>query len=79
MLCVPHGQDQPDNARRCVRLGVGRSITPSEYKVTRVVRELTAILADPHCAENAASVGKQVANEHGTERACNLIEEELAR
>ena len=26
MLIVPFGQDQPDNARRCVRLGVARTI-----------------------------------------------------
>ena len=78
MLCVPHGQDQPDNARRCVRLGVGRSITPSEYKVERVVRELSAILSNDSYAAAAARIGAVVRSEDGTRVACDEIEKILA-
>src|SRR5918912_616184 len=39
MLIVPFGQDQPDNARRCVALGVARTISRQSFNATRVVRE----------------------------------------
>jgi rhamnosyltransferase subunit B len=77
MLCVPHGQDQPDNARRCVKLGVGRRITPAEYKVDRVVQELTFILRDGSYSDAAAGVASIVQNEDGTGIACDAIEGQI--
>jgi rhamnosyltransferase subunit B len=76
MLIVPHGQDQPDNARRCVRLGVGRTISRGRYKVARLVRELEA-LSTPECRARAAEVGRIVREERGTKVACDAIERVL--
>ncbi len=47
MLVVPFGQDQPDNARRCVRLGVGRTVTRPAYTASRIAREVSRLLEDP--------------------------------
>lgn len=77
MLVVPHGQDQPDNARRCVRLGVGRSLDASHYTVSRVIRELSEIMNRAAYAELAAQVGRDVNGENGTETACDAIEQVL--
>jgi MGT family glycosyltransferase len=79
MLIVPFGQDQPDNARRCVRLGVGRAMSPSRYTVPRVVSELSALLDNPAYRERAADVGRQVRDENGTKTACDVIERALQR
>lgn len=77
MLCVPHGQDQPDNARRCVKLGVGRTLSPAKYAADRVARELTELLENPRYAVAAERVGEIVRCENGTRAACDAIEKEL--
>ena len=75
MLTVPYGQDQPDNAHRCVRLGVARTITPDAYKVDRVVSELSRLIDDPAYAAKAAMVAEKIDGEHGTNTACDAIEQ----
>jgi rhamnosyltransferase subunit B len=79
MLIVPFGQDQPDNARRCVRLRVGRTVSPARYVVPRVVNELSELLNNPTYREQAAKVGQRVREENGTETACDAIEQVLHR
>ena len=78
MLVVPFGQDQPDNARRVVGLGVARTIPRGGYRIDRVVRELSALLSDPGYAQRAAAVGEQVRAERGTATACDEIERVLS-
>ena len=77
MLIVPFGQDQPDNARRCVQLGVGRTIARKNYQTETVVAELSRLLADPSCAARAADVSAVVRSEHGAATACDAIERVL--
>ncbi len=77
MLVVPFGQDQPDNARRCRRLGVARAIARPRYSVDRAVRDLSVLLDDPAYARRAADVGEEVRAERGTETACDEIERVL--
>lgn len=79
MLIVPFGQDQPDNARRCVRLGVGRTLSPSRFTVPRVASELSELLDNPTYREQAAKVGRRIREEDGTKRACDAIEQVLHR
>ena len=76
MLVMPFGQDQPDNARRCVELGVARTISRRAY-AGRVARELSALLSNPSYAERAAAVGAEMATENGTMTACDAIERVL--
>jgi rhamnosyltransferase subunit B len=78
MLVVPFGQDQPDNARRVVQLGLARTISRRRYQIDRVISELSALLSDPGYAERALVVGEQVLAERGTETACDSIERVLA-
>lgn len=79
MLIVPFGQDQPDNARRCVRLGIGRTLSPARFTVPRAVNELSELLDNPTYREQAAKVGRQVREENGTKTACDAIEQALHR
>jgi rhamnosyltransferase subunit B len=79
MLVVPHGQDQPDNARRCVALGVGRSLPVSGLTSDTLLRELSQLLTNPSYAEKAADIAAKVRSENGTTIACDLIEMELNR
>jgi rhamnosyltransferase subunit B len=79
MLIVPFGQDQPDNARRCVRLGVARTITRKAFRQTRVIRELGRLLNDSTYAKRAATVGDQVRAERGTTVACDALERQIVQ
>ena len=56
-LFTPAGFDQPDNAARAARLGVGR-ILPFRraHNAVRLARDLRAVLADPAYARAAAEI-----------------------
>jgi UDP:flavonoid glycosyltransferase YjiC (YdhE family) len=77
MLIVPHGQDQPDNARRCVELGVGRSLPIARLSTRRMVDELNELLSDTGYRKKAVSIGQRVRSENGTGAACDEIEKVL--
>ncbi|HEY3579184.1 MAG TPA: hypothetical protein VGK82_01530 [Pyrinomonadaceae bacterium] len=74
MLIVPYGQDQPDNARRCVVLGVGEMIASKDYSFETAFAKLGRILRDPSRAENARKVSVRLLREDGTRTACDVIE-----
>jgi UDP:flavonoid glycosyltransferase YjiC (YdhE family) len=76
-LIVPHGQDQPDNARRCKDLGVARVLPPSQYKAERVIMELSQLLENKEYAQHAVSAAREIRQESGTLTACDAIEEIL--
>jgi UDP:flavonoid glycosyltransferase YjiC (YdhE family) len=78
MLVVPFAHDQPDNARRCVSLGVARTIPRRAYARARVVHELGRLMSDPSYTARAADVGSRIAAEHGTATACDAIERVIA-
>jgi len=77
MLVVPFGQDQPDNARRCVRLGLARTLPYPRFTTPRVVTELSHLLNNPAYRQQAEKVGHEVEEEQGTKRACDAIEQVL--
>jgi rhamnosyltransferase subunit B len=78
MLCVPHGHDQFDNARRVKKLGVARTVFPTEYRAGRVARDLGALLNDASYRERAAATAAIVRGEGGAESAADVIERLLA-
>ena len=73
-LVVPHAHDQPDNAFRVKRLGLGESIYPEKYKAARVAAALRKLLESSQvrvrCAEYRGRIDSAVA----LKRACKLIE-----
>jgi len=77
MLVVPFGQDQPDNARRCVELGVGRTIARKHYKSAAVAAELSRLMSDSSYASRAADASAIVTSERGVVTACDAIERVL--
>jgi UDP:flavonoid glycosyltransferase YjiC (YdhE family) len=77
MLIVPHGQDQPDNARRCEELGVGLILPRHKYTADRAFEKLQELLSNPIYSKWAEAVGAQVREEHGTKTACDILEAAL--
>jgi Glycosyl transferases, related to UDP-glucuronosyltransferase len=78
MLVMPYNHDQPDNAARIKRIGVGRTVSRKAYKAARVVDELKELLDNPLYAQRATEIGAKVRSEHGAQKACDEIEKQLS-
>jgi UDP:flavonoid glycosyltransferase YjiC (YdhE family) len=74
MLVVPFAHDQPDNAARIVRLGVGAAIGRDRYTAARAAAALAPLLNEPAWAARAAGIGAEIAREDGVAAACRAIE-----
>ena len=79
MLVVPFSHDQPDNAARCARLGIARTLARWRVSAAAFVRELSLLLADPATAARAAAVAERMRREPGAAGAAEAIEARLAR
>src|SRR5262249_28331435 len=79
-LFVPLNFDQPDNAVRCERLGIGRMLKPTHLNADNVTRLLGELLESPivltKCQEYSARICAVV---DPTKNACDLIEQHAAR
>lgn len=77
MIVMPYSHDQPDNAARCRRLGVGEVITRDSYKAQKVAQELHKLLIDMSYKTKAIEAKRIVDSENGTQMACDAIEQVL--
>lgn len=77
MLVMPYSHDQPDNAARVVRLGVGRTVPRARYTPARAASELQRLLHDARYAPKAARIGAAMQQEDGVRAACDALEEVL--
>ena len=72
-LVTPYLVDQPDNAARVVRLGVGRALSRRAWRSANVAAALRALMDQPGYRQAAARVGSQVAQEEGARVAAGAI------
>jgi UDP:flavonoid glycosyltransferase YjiC (YdhE family) len=79
MLVEPYGRDLFFNAHRVVALGVGAAMNPHKLTAAGVGRVLTEKVLQPTTHQRARELGGRIGAEDGVDRACSLIEEELAR
>ena len=77
MLVMPYSHDQPDNARRCVRLGVARVIERERWDARAAELELRALLGAPAYAASAREVAAKLAREDGSRAAADALERRL--
>jgi rhamnosyltransferase subunit B len=78
-LVVPHLVDQPDNAARVERLGVGRTLARRTYRADQAAATLDALLGDAAMTRRAAEVGEAVSREDGAEAGARRILDRLRR
>jgi len=74
-LVVPSAHDQPDNAVRVCRLGVGSMLLPKQYKTGAVLQRLDRLLNSPSVMENCRRRAKDLAGNTALDKACVLIEQ----
>jgi rhamnosyltransferase subunit B len=76
-LIMPYGNDQPDNAARCRRLGVAEVIGRGEYTAKSAATRLRGLLGETSYKSCAAGAAAVVRTEYGTTAACDAIERVL--
>jgi UDP:flavonoid glycosyltransferase YjiC (YdhE family) len=74
-LTMPMGFDQPDNATRLHRLGVGRWVVPSAFEGERVARVLSDLLGDPAVTERCRHWSTRLRSCNAIEETCDLLEQ----
>ena len=77
MLVVPYGWDQPDNAARLERLGVGLHIPRNEYTVETAMAALKKLLQDSRFSNRSAQIGTRLSAEKSLITACDAIQSVL--
>ena len=74
MLIVPYGWDQPDNAARIERAGIGTSLARKRYSAEAASRALDRLISDTQYAARATHLAAQLQAEDGVTSACDAIE-----
>jgi len=78
-LIMPYSHDQPDNAARCERIGVARTIARKRYNAESAAKELRKLLWDLSYEAKAQEAKGIIATENGTKIACDAIEDVLRK
>ena len=78
-LIMPYSHDQPDNAARCRRNGVARTIRRNRYTAATAAREIGELLNDNRYSIRAHEAAAVMASEEGTVCACDAIESALIK
>jgi len=73
-LVMPYAFDQPDNAARMARLGVGLSIKRQRYTARHAAKLLNRLLDTSGYNTRARDTGRQVGGEDGAALACDAVE-----
>ncbi len=74
MVIIPISADQPDNARRCARLGVAKIIASEERTPEAIRAAVRAVLAEPGYRRNAERLRQEMAPLPGPEHVVGWLE-----
>jgi UDP:flavonoid glycosyltransferase YjiC (YdhE family) len=74
-LVMPMSHDQPDNAARVERLGVGRALPPKRFRAPAVARLLGELLDAPAVAASCREVARRFEGAEPIAESCRLIEQ----
>jgi rhamnosyltransferase subunit B len=78
-MVVPFAHDQPDNAVRVHRLGVGDFLLPRRYQARAVVQNLKRLTGSATIGENCRRRARDLAENAPLDKACVLIERDSGR
>lgn len=74
LVLIPISADQPENARRCAALGVGRSVGPDERTPPTIRAAVREVLDNPKYRSNAQHLRQQTQTLPGLEHGIRLLE-----
>jgi UDP:flavonoid glycosyltransferase YjiC (YdhE family) len=73
-LIQPMSHDQPDNAERVRRLGVGAELPVKKFQGPRVAETLRALIESPDVAAKCREVAARFVHARPAGQTCDLIE-----
>ena len=73
-LIAPAAADQPDNAARVARLGVGRALPRAEFEPARAGHELSVLLRRSAYRARAHEIARRITLEDGASAAADMLE-----
>jgi len=73
-LVVPRAHDQPDNARRLERLGVGARLRYDEFSANSAEQKLSALLSSQETRTACAQIQKKILSENFLPALCDWAE-----
>ncbi|MCE9552683.1 MAG: glycosyltransferase, partial [Planctomycetes bacterium] len=76
-LIMPMSHDQPDNAARITRLGVGRTVWPKQFRGPAVAAALSELLDSPNTLVRCRELAQRLHNRDGLEFAADVIQESV--
>ncbi len=76
-LIMPYAHDQPDNAARCARIGVARTISREKYTTETAAKQLSELLGNLSYRASAEEAKRVVIAENGVQIACDAITDVL--
>lgn len=76
---VPKAFNQPDDARRIQRIGVGDSIEPDDFSAQNVAGRLRQLIESQELKQKCRYYSEKLAQLNGTELACNELEKLIAQ
>ena len=79
MLIEPHTYEQCFNAHKVLNWGVGAAMYPEKLTAAGIAKVLAQKVLTKNCQQKAREIKLQINNEHGIDRACNLIETWLSQ
>jgi rhamnosyltransferase subunit B len=71
----PMAHDQPDNAARVVRLGIGASLTPNRFNAASLAEKLNALISSPQVLGRCKSYARKIDPAQSLDAACTIIED----
>jgi UDP:flavonoid glycosyltransferase YjiC (YdhE family) len=78
-VVMPMAHDQPDNAARLTRLGVGAAIAPHRFNADTVAQALQSLLHDDAVLANAHQIAQKMQLDWGIGRMADAVEQAFAR
>jgi UDP:flavonoid glycosyltransferase YjiC (YdhE family) len=79
LVIVPTHWDKPDNARRIEDAGLGLCLSPRRCTPSNLHKAVDRVLGEASFRDNALSVARRLAENHGPTQAAELLEALVAR
>lgn len=71
---VPYSMDQPDNAKRCEKLGISKWVKLSKFRAERALPQVERLLSDPAVSQRCRDFANRHGSYAGLERASEVLE-----
>lgn len=78
-LVMSLSHDQPDNAARLKRLGVGDELPPAHFTAEKVARRLDWLLTDPQVRRRCQQLAERCQGSDGLGQSCDAVEQSVEK